>query len=129
MMFKLVIFILSFCFFPFQSLRSNPHIAVRNCASLPEFQQEIEAANQDYNSCFFDLSAKKSSLFQQTFFWNIDLEVDKDFKLDTLLEIYDLTIHLLYPNQGVYLDAYTSYADLPVQSHKFILFEQIKIPL
>ncbi|MNT95744.1 hypothetical protein D3C72_2376820 [compost metagenome] len=74
------------------------------------------------------LSDKKNSLFQEMYIWDIDLDLDRDLKLDKLFAVYDLTVRLLYPDQTAYLDTYSSQADLPVQSRKFLLFEQIKIP-
>ncbi|QQD16266.1 hypothetical protein [Sphingobacterium sp. UDSM-2020] len=129
MMLRLVIFVLSIWFFPFQSLGSTSLATVRNRANSSTFQRRFDPADQLIENGDSHLSDKRNSLFQQMYFWDIDLDLDKDFKLDTLFAIYDLTVHLLYPNQTAYVDSYTSYADLPVQSRKFLLFEQIKIPL
>lgn len=129
MMLRLVIFVLSIWFFPFQSLGSTSFATVRNRANSSTFQRRFDPADQIVENGESHLSDKRSSLFQQMYFWDIDLDLDKDFKFDTLFAIYDLSVHLLYPDQIAYLDSYTSHADLPVQSRKFLLFEQIKIPL
>lgn len=129
MMLRLVVFVLSVWFFPLQSLGSNTHATVRNRASSTSFQRRFDPTDQLIDHEDDHLSDKKNSFFQEMYFWDIDLDLDKDLKLDKLFAIYDLAVHLLYPNQLAYLDSYTSHADLPVQSHKFLLFEQIKIPL
>lgn len=128
MMLRLVIFVLSVWFFPLQSLGSTTHATVRNRASSSSFQRRFDPVDQLIDHADDKLSDKKNSLFQEIYFWDIDFDLDKDFKYDTLFAIYDLTVRLLFPHQTAYLDTYSSQADLPVQSRKFLLFEQIKIP-
>jgi len=124
MMFRLVIFVLSVWFFPFQSLGANSLDTVLNRASTSTFQKTADLIDHANTHT----SAQNNSIFREMYFWDVDLDLEKDFKLNILFAIYDLTVHLLYPNQTAYLNTYTSYADLPVQSDKFLLFEQIKIP-
>ena len=128
MMFRLVIFVLSVWFFPFQSLGSNSLATVRNRTSLSSFQRRFAPADQVLDNCVSHLSDKKSSLFQPTYFWGIDLDLDKDLKFHKSCATNYLTIFLLYPNEIALLDQCIPHVDLPVQSNKFLLFEQIKIP-
>ncbi|UZJ66366.1 hypothetical protein OKW96_10065 [Sphingobacterium sp. KU25419] len=128
MMLRLVIFVLSVWFFPLQSLGSTTHAPVRNRASSSSFQRRFDPADQLIDHTDDQLSDKKNSLFQEMYIWDIDLDLDRDLKLDKLFAVYDLTVRLLYTDQTAYLDTYSSQADLPVQSRKFLLFEQIKIP-
>lgn len=128
MMLRLVIFVLSVWFFPLQSLGSTTHAPVRNRAISSSFQRRFDPADQLIDHTDDQLSDKKNSLFQEMYIWDIDLDLDRDLKLDKLFAVYDLTVRLLYPDQIAYLDTYSSQTDLPVQSRKFLLFEQIKIP-
>ena len=128
MMFRLVIFVLSVWLFPFQSLGSTTHVSVQDTACSSTFQRIFDLGGQDVDYCTSHLSVNKSTPFQQTYFWDLDFDLDKDLNLDKVLVVYDLAMNLFYSNENLFEDDYRFLHYLPVETDKFLLFEQIKIP-